>query len=100
MFEEVYRLVQKIPPGKVSTYSIIARPLKIDPQVVGWALHANKNMEVPCHRVVNKEGKLAEGYAFGGREAQRRKLEKEGVVFLDSKTVDLVVCLWREEGFV
>ena len=66
------------------TYGEISRYLLIkDPRVVGWALHANKNSKVPCHRVVNKEGRLAKNFAYGGEKAQREKLEKEGIGFKD-----------------
>ena len=99
---EVYRLVKEIPKGKVSTYAEIAFQLKmkdaklrIDPRMVGWALHANKDPEVPCHRVVNKEGRLAPNFAFNGAEEQRRRLEAEGVTFVDEMHVDLSKHMFR-----
>ena len=88
-FSKVWQLVKKIPPGKVTTYGRVAQVLEIkDARVVGWALHANRDPTVPCHRVVNREGKLAENYAFGGWRAQRRRLMKEGVKFVDLRRVD------------
>lgn len=89
-FEKVYSIVSKIPKGKVLTYKIIAQTLNIrNTRIVGFALHANKNIElVPCHRVVRSDGSLAKGYAFGGIKAQKEKLEKEGVRFTNNK-VDL-----------
>ncbi len=90
MWEEVYKVVQKIPKGKVATYGQIANTLGIkDTRKVGWALHANKSSEVPCHRVVNKEGKLADNFAFNGKEEQQRRLEAEGIVFVKDGYVDL-----------
>jgi len=90
IFQKAYRLVSQIPAGKVVTYGQVAKALGItDPRVVGWALHANKDFRVPCHRVVNGRGELAPGYAFGGKQKQKRKLLKEGVTFLEEK-VDLV----------
>lgn len=89
-FEKVYTLVRIIPKGKVSTYGNIARILSISPRVVGFALHANKDpYTIPCYRVVNKNGQLAKGHAFGGRDGQRKKLEKEGIGFLDKTHVNL-----------
>jgi len=74
----------------VTTYGELARVLKInDSRVVGWALHGNKNPNVPCHRVVNKEGELAKGYVFGGWKKQKEKLLSEGVVFKGKNKVDL-----------
>lgn len=90
MWEEVYKVVQKIPKGKVATYGQIAKILNIkDTRKIGWALHANKSSEVPCHRVVNKEGKLAENFAFNGKEEQQRRLEAEGIEFAKDGYVDL-----------
>lgn len=90
-FSKIYKIVASIPKGKVATYQLVSQMAKIDnPRVVGFALHQNKTPKtVPCHRVVNKNGKLATGYAFGGLAAQRKKLQKEGVLFLDEETVDL-----------
>lgn len=72
------------------TYSQIAKVLGTkDARKVGWALHANKDPNVPCHRVVNKEGRLSPGYAFGGSGEQKMKLDIEGVKFVDKMHVDL-----------
>lgn len=95
MFAEVYQIVQRIPIGKVATYSQIARILGTrDSRRVGHALHANKDRRIPCHRVVFADGSLAPGYAFGGEEVQRSKLESEGVKFKGNK-VDLERCQWN-----
>jgi methylated-DNA-protein-cysteine methyltransferase related protein len=101
LFQEIYELVKKIPVGEVRTYGDIARDLPhytkasrgigfaVSPQLVGWALHANKSCEVPCHRVVNKDGRLAPNFAFDGAEEQRRRLLAEGVEFIDEIHVKL-----------
>ena len=81
-FELVYAAVQEIPYGKVASYGQIAR-LCGNPRssrAVGYALHANPLPGiVPCHRVVNREGRLAPAFAFGGAEVQKDLLEREGV---------------------
>ena len=57
-----------------------------------WGLHGNPDPEhIPCHRVVNAQGRLPRAYAFGGIEAQRCLLESEGVVFKNNQVVDLGV---------
>lgn len=94
-FEKVYTLVRKIPKGKVTTYGEIARALGTrDARRVGQALHANPSGDkTPCHRVVNKDGRLAPGYAFGGPNEQKDRLLSEGVSFLDEVHVDLKKCM-------
>lgn len=90
-FERVYAVVRKIPKGKVMTYGQIADAIGTrDARRVGQALHANPDGSyVPCHRVVNKDGKLAPGYAFGGPNEQKNRLVSEGVKFEDDDHVDL-----------
>lgn len=94
LFEQVYDVVRQIPKGRVSTYGDIATRLGTkDSRKVGYALHANPDPDTPCHRVVNKDGKLADSYAFGGIEKQKEKLLSEGVVFKTNNQVDLEKCL-------
>lgn len=89
-FQDVYRLVKKIPKGKVTTYGSIAKKLGLSPRTVGHALHLNPDEDItPCHRVVNFEGRIAPGFAFGGIGNQRKKLEREGVKFKDEIHIDL-----------
>ena len=94
-FEKIYEQVKKIPKGKVATYGQIAL-MAGNPhwaQIVGYALHSNPEPGViPCHRVVNKDGKVAKSFAFGGDNAQRDLLIGEGVIFIDDGTVDLEKC--------
>lgn len=96
-FGQVYEIVKKIPIGKVMTYGQIAEMLGTrDARRVGWALHGNSDRDVPCHRVVNKDGQVALNYAFDGWQEQKRKLVEEGVRFRDEMRVDLEECLWRQ----
>ena len=95
--EEVYAAVRKIPEGSVATYGEIAamvgRPRAA--RAVGNVLHVNpyewgndtvpRELWVPCHRVVAKDGSLAACFGFGGTEEQRVRLEMEGVKVVDGK---------------
>ena len=96
-YEKVYDIVAQIPKGTVTTYGCIAMMLgniRLS-RLVGNALHANIDpVNIPCHRVVNREGKLAPMYVFGGIDAQKERLENEGVV-VDGGKVDLKKYLWR-----
>lgn len=94
-FKKVYGVVRRIPEGKVMTYGQIAEMLGTeDARRIGWALHANKDPNIPCHRVVNKEGRLAPNFAFDGEKEQRRRLLAEGVGLKDETHVDLEKYLW------
>ncbi|MFI5241189.1 MAG: MGMT family protein [Microgenomates group bacterium] len=95
-FSQVYEVVKKIPEGKVATYGLVANILGTkDARRVGHALHANPDgSKVPCHRVVNKDGRLAPGYAFGGPDEQKNRLVSEGVSFINEDHVDLKKSLW------
>ena len=100
-FEDVYTIVQCIPSGKVATYGQIARMIGAprSSRAVGYALHANPRPGViPCHRVVNREGRLAPAFAFGGPEIQAQLLESEGVEVDEDFTVDLDVYLWKTDA--
>lgn len=100
-FKNVYEAVQLIPRGKVATYGQIARMIGAprSSRAVGYALHANPRPGViPCHRVVNREGRLAPAFAFGGPEIQAQLLESEGVEVGEDFTVDLEKYLWQPSG--
>jgi len=97
LFERVYKIVRKIPKGKVTTYGEIARVLGTkDARKVGFALHANSDEKTPCHRVVNKDGRLAPNFAFDGAKEQKRRLLAEGVKFKDDMHIDLSKFLWGD----
>lgn len=99
-FDKVYDVVCRIPRGKVTSYGQVAL-LCGNPRAaraVGWALHQNPRPgKIPCHRVVNREGRLAPEFAFGGEQAQRRLLEAERVPFLADGRVDLTTTFWAGE---
>ena len=91
-FEKIYEVVKSIPEGKVATYGQVAL-LAGNPRwarVVGYALHVNPEPGIiPCHRVVNRKGEVAPGFAFGGPGIQRQMLEAEGVIFEPDGLINL-----------
>ena len=94
-FERVYEFVKSIPEGKVATYGDVARGIGAprSARQVGWALHCNPYFgTVPCHRVVFADGRLTDGFAFGGIDNQKAMLLNEGVTFKEKYKVDLSVC--------
>jgi methylated-DNA-protein-cysteine methyltransferase-like protein len=96
-FSEVYKIVAKIPRGKVATYGQIARMLGSPrgARTVGWAMRAvSSELKLPCHRVVNRLGELSPDYVFGASELQRAMLEDEGVTFKKDGRIELEKHLW------
>lgn len=97
-FERIYQVVRRIPEGKVATYGQVAR-LAGNPRwarVVGYALHVNPDpATIPCHRVVNQQGRTSPAFAFGGGDIQRNLLENEGVSFCADGSIDLEIYRWK-----
>ena len=98
-FQRVYAYLLCVPKGTVVTYGQIARALGAprSSRAVGDALHANPApVAIPCHRVVNRFGKLTPAFAFGGIEEQRQLLLSEGVEVREDDSVDLSKYQWRQ----
>ena len=97
-FDLIYDAVKRIPRGKVASYGQIAA-LAGNPRwsrVVGYALHVNPDpSDVPCYRVVTKDGRLSEAFAFGGINVQRELLERDGVEFDSEGRVMMEKYRWR-----
>lgn len=92
VFERIYKVVKSIPKGKVATYGQVALAAG-NPRwarVVGYALHCNPDpVNIPCYRVVNREGRVSSAFAFGGENVQVELLKTDGVRFLDETHVDM-----------
>ena len=91
--DDVLNIVSQIPSGRVTTYGAIAA-------WAGWPSHSRsvgrtlryspEAVALPCHRVVNKEGRTATGWS-----QQRKLLEAEGVQFKANGHVDMQRYLWE-----
>ncbi len=88
---KLYRLLTTIPRSKVVTYGKLGEMLgnKNYARAVGNALHSNPDGDkYPCYKVVNSKGELSHAYAFGGIEAQKNRLEADGIA-VENYKVDL-----------
>ena len=91
--DDVLNIVSQIPCGRVSTYGDIAALAgwPSHSRMVGRTLRYTSGAELlPCHRVVNKEGRTAPGWS-----RQRPLLEAEGVSFKANGHVDMKRYLWE-----
>lgn len=98
--ERVYDLVAQIPRGQVTTYGRIARALGESraARMVGWALHGvPPERQIPCQRVVNRNGELSGGWHWGHPEVMKALLLDEGVTFVAEYRVDLPRHLWEPD---
>ena len=95
---KVYDIVMHVPKGKVSTYGMIAT-LSGNPnaaRAVGQILHKNPNpIKIPCHRIVNRNGRLAPSFAFGGSDIQKILLEREGISFDSNNKINMKQYEWK-----
>ena len=83
----LYQALLKIPQGKVTTYSILAKHLKTSPRAVASMLAANTELELyPCYKVIHTDG-LIGGYR-GGVSEKIRRLEADEIRINDGK-IDL-----------
>jgi len=98
--ERVWKLMETIPRGRVTTYGQIARKLNAKAyRAVGNACRKNPYaLRVPCHRVVRSDGTVG---GFGGKisgrtvEEKTRLLRKENVKVKNGKVVDFEKVLFR-----
>lgn len=96
--QKVYNYLTTIPRGKVVTYKQIAEYLgnKGLARAVGNILHKNPDEDkYPCYKVLNSKGELADSFAFGGKDIQKKKLESEGIKVYNNK-VNLDIYKWEE----
>ena len=90
-FQKVYKVVKMIPPGRVSTYGLIAKYLgsQKSSRVVGYAMNAShQNSDIPAHRVVNRVGLLTGKHHFPGINLMKELLENEGHTFSGDKLLN------------
>ena len=96
-FQKVYKVVKLIPPGRVSTYGLIARYLgtKSSSRVVGYAMNAShSNPAIPAHRVVNRLGILTGKHHFAGSNLMRNLLESEGITVKNDQVINFKNLVW------
>jgi methylated-DNA-protein-cysteine methyltransferase-like protein len=84
LYEQIYAVARRIPPGRVSTYGQIAAIVGrgCTARQVGYAMAALKadDRSVPWQRVINSKGQISLRPGQGG-EIQQQLLEAEGVEF-------------------
>lgn len=91
--QEVYNVLEAVPCGRVVTYGqiayLIGKPRYS--RLVGYVMHhMSTEKYLPCHRVVNSQGRPAPFW-----EEQKTLLENEGVKFRKNGCVDMKRFQWE-----
>lgn len=97
-WERVYRVVRRVPRGRVASYGQIALLAGMPgaARQIGYALAAlGAESEVPWHRVVNARGTLSVRASSDCIPLQRARLEAEGIAFGGGDRIDLARYGWR-----
>ena len=94
-FTRVWKIVERIPRGRVATYGQISNMIerRLTPVGVGWAVRAAPDGTIPWQRVVNSAGRISTESELPG--VQRGLLEDEGVRFRKDGSIDLEQYGWR-----
>ena len=86
----VWNGIANIPKGKVLTYQELAMQIGCPKSFRAVASACAKNPyvpEIPCHRVVRKDGRLGGYSAKGGIVKKKYMLQKEGHNFFKGKII-------------
>ena len=103
-YEQVYAVVRRIPPGKVTSYGQIARMLGAPrgARAVGYALRALGDKQgdpayadVPWQRVINSQGRISIANREFAADEQAARLRAEGVAVSDEYYVDMAQYGWE-----
>ncbi len=92
----VWKALEQIPSGKVTSYAAIARYLETGAvRAVGSAVGKNPNApQVPCHRVVRSDGTIGNYSGGEGVATKIRLLSQEGVETSEGRIVDFDTVFW------
>jgi len=95
VYRRIYDMVRRIPSGRVATYGQIAALVGgCSARMVGYAMAGVSDGTIPWQRVINARGRISirdpNGYSL-----QKAILEREGIDFDESDSVDLSVFGWE-----
>ena len=86
--EKIWQIVHQIPEGKVASYGQVAKLAGL-PGYARYVGHVMKNLpkgtKLPWFRVANSQGKLSFARDSKEYQTQKRKLEAEGIVFINGR---------------
>ena len=95
-YDRVYDIVRLVPKGRVTSYGAIAKALGAakSSRVVGYAMNNAHGMNVPAHRVVNRNGMLTGKMHFGTPTRMQELLEAEGIEVKNDRICNFAKHFW------
>lgn len=91
--ERVLSLVEQVPPGRVTTYGLIAETVGGGPRQVGSVM-AREGGGVPWWRVVRADGSLPPSH----QGSARQEYLAEGTPMRASGSIDIRAAVWLPPG--
>ena len=96
-FQQVYQVVKLIPKGRVTSYGAIGNYLgaRKSARMVGWAMNASHtHLDIPAHRVVNRNGILSGKFHFEKECTMQERLESEGITVVKDQIQNFKIIFW------
>lgn len=103
IFDLIYDITRQIPHGRVTSYGAIAKCIGTgaSARMVGWALGASqKSVDLPAHRVVNKNGLLTGKHRFKTPTLMQELLEKEGIIIKNDQVQHFESVFWNPQSII
>lgn len=100
--DRILAAIRAIPPGRVSSYGEIARRAGLPrrARLVAKILAGNDDPDLPWHRVLRSDGRIAFAAGSRGFREQSARLKREGFkvekgrVRIESSDADIDALLW------
>jgi methylated-DNA-protein-cysteine methyltransferase related protein len=97
-YDQVYQVVALIPKGRVTSYGAIASYLgtKGSSRMVGYAMNGAtaSNLNIPAHRVVNRNGLLTGKFHFEHPNKMQELLENDGIIVENDQIINFKAHYW------
>ncbi len=97
--DSVYKIVKLIPHGRATSYGAIAKAAGFPnfSRMVGKIMsQCNSSITgIPAHRVVNNQGILSAGRAFGNGKEMQNLLEAEGIIVVNNRIRNWKNVFWN-----
>ena len=97
-FDRVYQVASQIPYGRVTSYGAIAKAIGAgkSARMVGYAMNNvnAQSLDVPAHRVLNRNGVLTGKHHFNGTNLMQQLLESEGLIVEDNQVQNFSKIFW------